>query len=165
MVELILNHPAALIAMLLGYGLLVLEMYIPGFGAPGILGAILAVLGLVFMEPTALQALIIVTVYVALLSVALVICLRSASKGRFANSRFVLKDSVTEQHEDSESEMAYFIGKTGVTLTPLRPAGVAEFDGVRLNVVSQGEYIDKDAPVRVVSMEGKRIVVALRKGD
>ena len=158
--DLILGHPAALIAMILGYGLLVLEMYIPGFGAPGILGVMLAILGLVFMQPTALQALIIVVIYVALLSVALVICLRTASRGRFANSRFVLKDSATVKHDESENELSYFIGKRGVTLSVLRPAGIAEFDGVRLNVVSQGDFIDKDANIRVVCVEGRRIVVA-----
>jgi len=163
MVDLILGHPAALIAMILGYGLLVLEMYIPGFGAPGILGVVLAILGLVFMQPTALQALILVAVYVALLSIALVICLRTASGGRFANSRFVLKDSATVKHEEGENELGYFIGRTGVTLSALRPAGIAEFDGVRLNVVSQGDFIDKDAQVQVVCVEGKRIVVSPRK--
>ena len=159
--DLILSHPAALIAMILGYGLLVLEMYIPGFGAPGILGTILAILGLVFMQPTALQALIIVVIYVFLLSIALVICLRSASRGRFANSRFVLKDEATSRN--AENELAYFIGKQGIAHTALRPAGIAEFDGVRLNVVSQGDFIDKDAAVKVVCVEGKRIVVAPEK--
>ena len=158
MVDLIVNHWPAVAAMVLGYGLLVLEMYIPGFGAPGILGVILAILGLVFMQPTALQALVIVIVYVALLSIALVICLRTASRGRFANSRFVLKDSATASHE--ENELAYFIGKKGIAHTAMRPAGIAELDGVKLNVVSDGEFIDKDVPVKVVCVEGKRIVVA-----
>jgi len=161
MIDLILGHPAALIAMILGYGLLVLEMYIPGFGAPGILGVILAILGLVFMQPTALQALIIVVIYVALLSVALVICLRTASKGRFSNSRFVLKDTATQKA--AESELARFIGKSGAAHTPLRPAGIAEFDGERVNVVSQGDFVDKGEAVKVVCMEGGRIVVAPEK--
>ena len=159
--DLIMGHLPAVAALILGYGLLVLEVYIPGFGAPGILGVILAILGLVFMQPTALQALIIVVIYVALLSVALVICLRTASRGRFANSRFVLKDSATEKPAGNELE--YFIGKTGIAHTALRPAGIAEFDGVRLNVVSQGDFIDRDAAVKVVCVEGKRIVVAPEK--
>ena len=158
--DLIMNHLPAVAALILGYGLLVLEMYIPGFGAPGILGVVLAILGLVFMQPTALQALIIVVIYVALLSIALVICLRTASKGRFANSRFVLKDSATSKPNESENELAYFIGKKGIAHTAMRPAGIAEFDGVKLSVVSEGDFIDKDAPVKVVCVEGKRIVVA-----
>ena len=45
--------------------------------------------------------------------------------------------------------MEVFLGKEGVTTTVLRPAGMAEFDGVKLNVVADGEYIPKDARVRV----------------
>ena len=161
MLDLILGHLPAVAAMILGYGLLVLEMYIPGFGAPGILGAILAILGLVFMQPTAMQALVIVVIYVALLAIALVICLRTASKGRFASSRFVLKDSATEKAADNE--LAALIGKSGIARTALRPAGIAEVDGVKLNVVSDGEFIDRDMAVKVVCVEGRKIVVAPEK--
>ena len=52
-----------------------------------------------------------------------------------------------------------FLGKEGVVLSTLRPAGIAEFDGVRLNVVSDGEYIRKNAQVRIDKVEGARIVV------
>lgn len=161
--DLILNHLPAFAAMILGYGLLVLEMYIPGFGAPGILGVVLAILGLVFMQPTAMQALIIVAIYVALLSIALVICLRTASKGRFANSRFVLKETATSRQAGDENELSAYIGKSGIAHTAMRPAGIAEFDGAKLNVVSEGEFIEKGMAVRVVCIEGKRIVVAPEK--
>ena len=52
-----------------------------------------------------------------------------------------------------------FIGKTGTAHTPLRPAGIAELDGVRLSVVSDGDFIKAGTPVRVDRVEGKRIVV------
>ena len=50
--SLILNHPLGLIAMIAGYVLLVVEMCIPGFGIPGVLGSVLAVLGIIVMHPT-----------------------------------------------------------------------------------------------------------------
>ena len=46
-----------------------------------------------------------------------------------------------------------------MTHTALRPAGIGEFDGVKLNVVSDGEFIAMDKPIRVQSVEGNRIVV------
>ena len=57
------------------------------------------------------------------------------------------------------NDLNYFIGREGVTHTALRPAGIGEFDGVKLNVVSDGEFIGKDKPIRVQSVEGNRIVV------
>ena len=151
------SYIPAIILLILGFGLVVLEMYLPGFGAPGILGCILLVAGVIAARPTPLQALIMALIIVALLCVALSIFIHSASKGRLANSRLVLKEVATRA--DGENELAYFVGKTGVTDTPLRPAGHAEFDGVRLSVVSEGEFIEAGRTVTVERVEGNRIVV------
>ncbi len=160
MTELLFDHPVALIALALGYILLVVEMCIPGFGIPGILGTILAVLGVVTMQPSPMQAMILVIVYVALLCVALAICLRSAARGRLSKSRLVLNEVSNPQESSETNDLNYFIGKIGAAHTPLRPAGIAEFDGVRLSVVSEGDFIETGAPVRVERVEGNRIVVA-----
>lgn len=154
--ELLLAHPIALIALVVGYILLVVEMCIPGFGVPGVIGIILAVLGVVTMQPSPVQALIIVVVYVVLLCIALAICLRSAARGRLSKSRLVLNEVATQS---DANELGYFVGKTGAACTPLRPAGIAEFDGVKLSVVTEGGFIEKDSPVRVERVEGKRIIV------
>ena len=61
-------------------------------------------------------------------------------------------------------DMEVFVGKEGKTTTVLRPSGMAEFDGVKLNVVADGEYIPKDVEVRVDHVEGARIVVRRMKG-
>ena len=156
-VDFIFGHPVALVAMIVGYILLVVEMCIPGFGVPGVLGVILAVLGVITMQPSPLQALVLVVVFVAFLCIALAVCLRSAAKGRLSKSKLVLNE-VAKKPE--ENEMEYFVGKTGRTHTPLRPAGIAEFDGVKLSVVSEGDFVEKDVPVRVDRVEGKRIIVA-----
>ena len=46
-----------------------------------------------------------------------------------------------------------------MTHTALRPAGIGEFDGVKLNVVSDGEFIAQGRRVRVQKVAGNRIVV------
>lgn len=55
--------------------------------------------------------------------------------------------------------MQYFLDKKGTTLTVLRPAGTVDFDGVKLDVVSEGDFIPKDTEVKVIKVEGRRIVV------
>jgi membrane-bound serine protease (ClpP class) len=52
------------------------------------------------------------------------------------------------------------LGKQGVTLSPLRPAGMARIDGRRVDVVSRGELIDPDTPIKVIDVRGNRVVVA-----
>ena len=163
--SLILNHPLGLIAMIAGYVLLVVEMCIPGFGVPGVTGTVLAILGLVVLQPTALQALIIVVIYVALLCVALAICMHSVSRGRLSKSRLVLNDVSTHADAPETNDLSYFIGRSGTARSALRPAGIADFDGVRLNVVSEGDFIEQGAFVRVDRVEGKRIVVSQLKSE
>ncbi|MDA0321135.1 MAG: hypothetical protein O2923_00255 [Verrucomicrobia bacterium] len=51
------------------------------------------------------------------------------------------------------------IGWVGTAVTPLRPAGSGEFDGKRMSVVSRGEFIDSDSPIRIVDVRGNRVVV------
>jgi len=157
------SHPAALIALVLGYVLLVIEMCIPGFGVPGMLGIILSVLGIITMQPTAFQALIIVLVFLVLLCIALAFCLRSAARGRLSKSRLVLSEVATKAETSESNDLSYFIGKTGQTETPLRPAGIAEFDGVRLSVITEGNFVARGTAVRVERVSGNRIVVAQTK--
>ena len=151
------SYLPAIILLILGFGLVVLEMYLPGFGAPGILGCILLVAGVIAARPTPLQALIMALIIVVLLCIALSIFIHSASKGRLANSKLVLKEVATRP--ESENELKYFVGKTGTAETPLRPAGIAVFDGVKLNVVSEGAFVEASRPVTVERVEGNRIVV------
>ncbi len=51
------------------------------------------------------------------------------------------------------------LGKEGVTLTPLRPSGTAVIDQCYVDVVTGGEMIEREKRVRVVHVEGMRVVV------
>jgi membrane-bound ClpP family serine protease len=155
--EVFLEHLPAILMLVVGFGLVVVEMYIPGFGAPGLLGSILLILGVYFTAQNIGQALIMVIVIIALLCLCLTICLRSASKGRLAKSKLVLNEVSTQEPE--VSDLDYFVGKVGIAHTVLRPSGMAEFDGVKLNVVSDGEFIGAGKKVRVERVEGNRILV------
>ena len=56
-------------------------------------------------------------------------------------------------------ELMQYLDKEGRAITDLHPAGTAMIDGKRLDVVSRGEYIEKDAGLLVVNVSGNRIVV------
>ena len=147
--------------VIVGYALVVVEMYIPGFGLPGISGLICLVVGIFFLSGgNVLTGLLVTLIVVALLCVALSISIRSAARGRLAKSRFVLKETSTSPDEQ-ENALDYYVGKTGTARTILRPAGVAEFEGVRLNVLTDGDFIDENAKIVVERVEGNRIFVRM----
>jgi membrane-bound serine protease (ClpP class) len=56
-------------------------------------------------------------------------------------------------------EWQSFTGKAGVAKSDLRPAGVAEIDGQRVDVVAESGFIRTGAPIRVVTVEGFRVIV------
>ena len=156
---LVLAHIPALIMMIVGYVLLIVEMYIPGFGLAGISGSLLMIGGIALMEPTPLQALILVLISVVMLGIAFSVAMHSFSTGRLSRSKLVLNAALENPQDAPEGDLRYFIGHTGQTHTALRPAGIAEFDGVKLNVVSDGGFVDAGRRVRVERVEGNRIVV------
>ncbi|MCE9582397.1 MAG: hypothetical protein K8T20_07880 [Planctomycetes bacterium] len=51
-------------------------------------------------------------------------------------------------------------GMDGTAVTPLRPTGVAVLDGKRTDVLTNGEPVERGAAIRVVAVEGNRVVVA-----
>ena len=158
--SLLMGNIPVLVMMLVGVGLLVFEMYVPGFGAPGISGIALLALGFVLLKPTMAQGLVLFAILAAILCVALSICLYSASKGRLSKSKLVLNDVAVSSDAAENNDLNYFIGREGVCHTALRPAGIGEFDGVKLNVVSDGEFIARGASIRVLKVAGNRIVVS-----
>lgn len=167
--EAVIQNLPALILLVLGFVLVLVEMHIPGFGAPGILGVLSLIAGVMLFARSATEALVITIVIVALLCIALSFVIRSATRGRLAHSKLVLKEVSVPTAPLGENDLTFFVGKTGEARTALRPSGIAEFDGVRLNVVSDGEWIANGKKVRVERVEGNRIVVspvreALAKG-
>lgn len=146
----------AAVALIFGIALLVLEMFIPGFGLPGISGIVLIALGIALQAKTIIEALLLLAAVVALLGVALFIMLLVTRTKGFASSPIVLSTSI---HPEPASDMAYLLGKEGKVLTPLRPAGTADFDGVRLDVVAEAAFVPADTAVRIIKAEGNRIVV------
>lgn len=162
MLEFIAANLPILICFVIGIGLMVLEAFMPGFGLPGISGIILEVVAvaLTWMNHGPMAALGMTLIVLSILAIAISMSLRSAANGKLSRSKLVLND--TESNEAgyrSTEDLDVFLGKEGVTTTVLRPTGMAEFDGVRLNVVSEGEFIQSGTRVQIVRVEGSRILV------
>ncbi|MFQ5930360.1 MAG: NfeD family protein [Acidobacteriota bacterium] len=51
------------------------------------------------------------------------------------------------------------VGKAGVALTDLRPSGTGMFDGERLDVISEGDYIDAQEAIEIAKDKGYRLIV------
>lgn len=78
----------------------------------------------------------------------------------FGIKRMMLKTSL-EGTVSFAGDYARFVGQEGEAHTDLRPAGIVVIDGRKVDVVTSGERVDKGARVRVVKVEGNRIIVRM----
>ena len=158
MVDMLIASLPSAVCVLLGMILIIVEVFLPGFGLPGIGGIVLVGAGVVMvgMHFGSLTAVGTLLVIIAVLAVLISWVLRQASRGGKRSDLFLQeRDELHTQQED----MKVLVGKAGTTTSVLRPAGIGDFDGVRLNVVTEGGFIEKDMPIEIVRVDGSRIVV------
>lgn len=148
-----------ILLLLTGLGLVIVEMFNPGFGIPGITGIILLIIGVALTAKNITEAIILVIIILVLIGIAFILVLHSASRGRLSKT-LVLNDALSAEKGYHGTElMDEFLGKEGQAVTPLRPAGIAVIEGTKLDVVTEGEYIQANARVKVINVSGRRIVV------
>ncbi|HSB40319.1 MAG TPA: NfeD family protein [Methylomirabilota bacterium] len=156
--------------LLVGAGLVLLAIEIfvtPGFGIVGVLGlaALLGGLGLSLVGAGATWAVIVGAIGRVAVSLLLAVA-ASLALLRFlprlpVGRRLVLETELAAREgfaSAPETDRAW-LGKRGTAASTLRPAGIADIEGERVDVVSDGEFIDAGEPISVVRVDGNRIVV------
>lgn len=157
-----------LLLVFVGVLLLLVEVFLlPGFTLAGVAGIVMLVagLGLTLVGSGATAAAVISALGRVAISVLValaggLVAMRFLPKLPFGRRLILSTDMEAEEGFVSSPETdRQWLGKTGRAVSPLRPAGIAEIDGTRVDVVSDGVFIDAGAPVRVTRVDGNRIVV------
>ena len=150
-----------------GIVLLGIEAFvIPGFGVVGILGIIVMVYAMFTMllpiAPTsgdinaALWGLVIAIIG-GLIGLGLMVKRMLKTK---AWQRISLPEAETQAAGYSGSlGLEEMVGKSGVAITSLRPAGTALIEGQRVDVVTPGTFLEKDTEITIIQIDGNRVVV------
>ncbi len=149
---------SALTIILLFGGLLLVafELFVtPGFGIPGLLG--LGLIGASIYFTFGDEALQVGSYAIIGLAVGLFLIFRFLPRARLA--RPLVLSSAVEEVAPPKNELESLLGAIGQALTDLRPAGIAQFGDRRVDVVAAGEFIDRGERIRVVQVEGPRVVV------
>ncbi|WP_331872376.1 NfeD family protein [Cohnella abietis] len=149
----------AIVLFIIGIILLVLEMFVPSFGILGILGTAGVITGITmgaYDTGNALRSLGIAS----LVALAVVIIFAYIFRKKGIWNRFILSEQLTaEKGYVPQVSRDKWVGQEGQTLSMLRPSGLAEFDGQRLDVITSGEFVEKGKSVQVISVDGTRILV------
>ncbi|WP_119278860.1 NfeD family protein [Calidithermus roseus] len=139
-----------------GLLLLLVELFVtPGFGVLGGLGiaGIVASVYLTFGS----QSVAVGSYAIVIVAFGLFLMFRFFPRSRLGRS-LVLESAIGEQAPPRD-ELQDMVGAIGTALTDLRPAGTALFGERRVDVVTQGEFIERGTPIRVTKVEGVRVVV------
>lgn len=148
-----------LIIFLAGVLLLLIEAIAPGFGVPGIGGIIAIVISIVMAASDARSAVISLVVAFTISIIFLIILLKYGPRSKYFD-RIVLTENLNrEKGYRSTKEYSHLIDKEGTVLNLLRPSGTIEIDGELIDVVSDVGFIEKGSIVKVVSVEGRKVIV------
>jgi membrane-bound serine protease (ClpP class) len=148
-----------IILFVIGVLLLIAELFLPG-GIIGVFG-FAAIIGSFFLASENMIHMGISIIIAFLISIiASIIMVKVLGRRMSIFKKIILRDSTnTEQGYVSNVNRTDLIGKMGTTITQLRPAGKVMVDEEIVDAVSEGSFIQKDHHVKVIKVEGSRIVV------
>jgi len=144
-----------IILLVAGALLLFLETVLPGLiaGIVG-LGCLVAGVTMAYTEFGASTGnIVLVGVLVGLIA-GFFLYVRYFPESRIANA-LTAKGTSGELHVEQPG----LLNATGLAYSNLRPSGTAMIEGKRVDVVTEGALIPKGAPIKVVAIEGLRVVV------
>lgn len=135
---------------------LVAELFLPTFGLLAIGSGACAIAGVVIVSwidaTLGLIAAVVLVVAAPFVIYKLIISYPKTMVGK----RMLLEKPMQQTENTVDSAL---LGSSGKTITMLRPAGVVDIRGKRVDCVSEGDVIDAGKNVTVVSVNSGRIVV------
>lgn len=147
----------ALVLLCIGIALLIAEWFIPDFGIIGITGIVSVVAAIIIYADGVTEAVLMLVIFAVVLAVLFAVFVKVFNQ---KGTRLVLnaKEDVSEGYHALRNDES-LLGKRGVTQTDLHPSGAALIDGKRIDVMTHGEYVQRGTAVKVVNIQGRRILV------
>lgn len=155
---------------------LALEIFVlPGFGLFGLAGGLLVISSLILASQTFVlprneyqfdhlrRSLLVLTGAGAGVIVSAALMRRYLPHAPMFSNMVLAPPSNEElsrlNERESLARQEHLLGRRGVAFTPLVPSGKARFDDELVDVLTDGEFVDRGLPVEVVEVRGNRVVV------
>lgn len=143
----------------LGVICFVIELFEPGLGIFAALGAVLMIVDIFVLADTLTQGLVLFAIAGVVMVAFAIAFLVLASKGALPGNLILKEQTDNDEGFVATANTELKEGDVGVAQTLLRPAGKAVFGDVIADVVSEGEFIEPGSNVKIIGLNGNRIVV------
>ena len=157
----------AVFLFLASAALLVAEVFVPSGGLLSVCSfACLAGGIVIFFNFSTVAGWIGIVVAILMIPTVLILAYRMFPKTRFGKA-VTLTPPERERGDaipDTEA-IKELLGKTGLVLSDLRPVGMCDFDGRRVECVAETGYIEKDNKVTVIRVEGTQLTVRMVESE
>lgn len=137
--------------LIVGILFMIAEIFVPSFGLVGGIGFLAMTLGIMMTAQNLAQGLL----YFAIMLCSSIIFL-ILGYHIIGNSKITLKNNL---NEDVRPNYQNLLGASGKAISPLRPAGIAEINGIRFDVITKSEFISKNEGIKVIAVENNHIIV------
>jgi len=141
--------------------LLIAEVFVPSGGLISICSLACLIGGLmIFFRHSATTGWVGIVVAIIMIPSVLIMAYKLFPKTRFGKSVTLTppKRDAGDAIPDT-AELKQMLGAVGQVITPLRPVGMCDFSGQRLECVAESGYVDKDKKVKVIHVEGTQLTV------
>lgn len=143
--------------------LIIVEVFVPSGGIISICALTCLIGGVaIFFQYSATAGWVGIIAAVVMIPSVVIVAYKMFPKTRFGKS--VTLTPPKRQQGDAipgTAELKKLLGAVGVVLTPLRPVGMCNFSGQRVECVAESGYVDKDKEVKVMHVEGTQLTVRI----
>jgi len=147
--------------------LIVAEVFVPSGGliSIGALACIIGGIAIFFIHSTTV-GWIGVIIAVVMIPTILIIAYRIFPRTRFGRSVTLTPPQREAGDAIADTEkLKELLGGVGRVLTPLRPVGMCDFSGQRVECVAESGYVNKGKKVKVIRVQSTQLTVREVEGD
>ena len=143
--------------------LIVAEVFVPSGGLISFFSLLCLIGGaVIFFKHSPTLGWIGIVVAIIMIPTVLILSLKILPKTRFGKTVILTPSDRTRGDAIPDTKnLKSLLGQTGKVVSPLRPVGMCEFDGKRIECVAESGFVENGKDVTVIHVEGTQVKIRL----
>ncbi len=156
-------HWVPALLLIVGIVMMIVEIFVSGFGFFGISGIVSLVVGVIVRICFGLnlsQSLVLILIVIGFLSLVVMLMIWGAQYGILGKTGlFERRSTLSKDYNEVDRKLKKLVGKSGKTISDLNLGGQAKIRGKIYDVMSISSYIEKGSNIKVIEIKDNTIMV------